>query len=87
MGDDVLIYDSADSLIDGGDGTDTLRIGAGSFDFVKDSAPRTQGIEIIDLTNANTGATAATIPHARLGQRAQLLEQQRTAVGSRRQRQ
>ena len=60
MGEDVLIFDANDSLIDGGDGTDTLRIGAGSFDFVKDSAPRTQGIEIIDLTNANTGANAAT---------------------------
>ena len=59
-GDDVLVYDAADSRFDGGTGTDTLRVdGAGEhIDLTEDAGNRILGIEKIDLTG--TGANELT---------------------------
>ncbi len=58
-GDDILVYDSADQLrVDGGSGTDTLRVdGSGQvLDLISDRATHIEGVEVIDLDG--TGANA-----------------------------
>jgi len=53
-GNDVLVWDPIDRRIDGGDGTDTLRIDGGgiNLDLTTIPAERLSGIEIIDLTGS-----------------------------------
>ncbi len=58
-GNDTVVFDTTDGLVDGGDGVDTLRVADATVDFVHGSVPRVTGIEVIDLVNANTGATTA----------------------------
>jgi len=59
-GDDILIFDANDAVVDGGTGTDSLWIADAAVDFVHGGAPSVSGIEILDITNATTGAAGHT---------------------------
>jgi len=64
VGDDVLVFDSADRLVDGGSGEDTLQfVSTGQLlDFTAIANNRHTGIETIDLTGTgNNSLTLATL--------------------------
>jgi Ca2+-binding RTX toxin-like protein len=62
-GDDVLVYDGLDRRVDGGSGSDTLRLpGSGlTLDLTAVSNLRFTGIERIDLTGTGSNALALTV--------------------------
>jgi hypothetical protein len=53
-GNDTLVYDALDGLVDGGEGLDTLFISDAAVDLVRGSHPVIQGIEVLDLTRVAT---------------------------------
>src|SRR5688500_2961762 len=54
-GNDTLIWDAADVKVDGGSGTDTLKVtGTRSLDLTTVADARIAGIEIVHLAGANT---------------------------------
>jgi serralysin len=53
-GGDVLVGRSDDSLIDGGDGFDTLRVVQGGFDLRQNAGTLITGIEQVNMTGAGT---------------------------------
>ena len=56
--DDRIVLDKADSFVDGGTGVDTL-VASSSIDFVHDSLPKFDGIEVVDASN-NTSMDTLT---------------------------
>ena len=59
LGDDILVWDTIDPTIDGGTGTDTLRVDSGDADITAFAGVIT-GIEVIDL-GSDAGANTVTL--------------------------
>jgi Ca2+-binding RTX toxin-like protein len=63
-GDDLFHYDMADTVIDGGIGTDTLVTDVSHTGTVNMSIEGISGIEIVDLTNGQSNSVALTLDDA-----------------------